>query len=136
LVGTGSVYDMLAGDHQRPYFKTGGASVSGMPLFAGAIRYDEIAAGQINHALAFTALPTNRSVAFTGMASHHQYRAGDYDPNTPAFGTKLRLRSDFDVSGFSPDNQTILRALKKYGMVLTDGGNTVDFFGGTDKRWD
>jgi hypothetical protein len=136
VAGTGAVYDMLSGDHQRPYFKSGGGSVSGLPYFAGAIRYDEILAGEITHPIAFTALPYNRSVSFTGMASHHQYRSGDFDPGTPPFGVKLRLRSDFDISGYTAQNQIVLRALKKYGMVMVDGGLTADLLGATDKRWD
>jgi hypothetical protein len=135
LAGTASVYDMLAGDHQRPYFKTGGGSVSGVPTFAGTIRYDEIASGEIKHALSFTAVNYSQSLSFTGMASHHQYRGGDYDPNTPPFGAKVRLRADFDISSYSADNQIILRALKKYGMVMVDGGLAIDLLAATDKRW-
>ena len=136
LVGTAGVYDLLAGDHQRPYFKTGGGSVSGVPTFAGAMRYEEILSGEIKHAIAFTALNFNASVSFTGMASHHQFRGGDYDPNTPPFGVKLRLRSDFDISAYTPENQVVLRALKKYGMVLIDGGLAIDLYSTADKRWD
>jgi hypothetical protein len=135
VAGTGAVYDLTGGDHQRPYFKTGGGSVSGLPLMAGALRYDEILQGEIKHALAFTGVQWQGSQAFTGMASHHQYLGG-YDPATPPFGVKVRLRADFDISKYTPQNQIILKAMKKYGMVLVDGGSPIDLFAASDTRWD
>ncbi len=50
-------------------------------------------------------------------------------------GTRLRLRKDFDISHFSPRNQVILRALKKYGMFLADNGGTWFLSGVPDRRW-
>ena len=44
------------------------------------------------------------------------------DPSLPRMGERLRLRRDFDVSGFSPEAQAILKGLKKYGMFVADNG--------------
>src|SRR4030042_3505236 len=51
-------------------------------------------------------------------------------------GQRFRLKADFDVSGFSPEVQVILRALKKYGMILADNGSAWYISGAPDSRWD
>jgi hypothetical protein len=133
--GTGSVYDLLGGDRQRPYLFTGGASVSGLPLFAGTVRYDEIQAGEIKHPIAMTFLYQYGRGAFTGMATHHQYNVSGTDVTRPPFGAIARLKSTFDISGFSPAARTVLTALKKYGAIYVDGGRPGDMFFTTDDRW-
>jgi hypothetical protein len=58
--------------------------------------------------------------AYVYPATH--YASPHTDENLPRMGERLRLRQDFDVSGFSPQVQTILRAMKKYGMFVADNG--------------
>jgi hypothetical protein len=117
-------------DPHRPYTWTS-ADAAGLPIFPGLVRYDEVAAGAINHAVRFT-VPVTRQ-AFTAPASH--WASSVTDPNAPAMGTRLRLHADFDISGFSPQIQVILTALKKYGMILADNGSAIYISGAPDSRW-
>ena len=124
-----AVWDMTI-DEQRPYGWTS-ADAAGLPIFAGLVRYDEVAAGAINHALRFT-VPVTRQ-AFTAPASH--WASSVTDPNAPPMGTRLRLKASFDISGFSAQNQVILTALKTYGMILADNGSAIYISGAPDSRW-
>ena len=124
-----AIWDMTI-DEQRPYTWTS-ADAAGLPIFAGLTRYDEVAAGAIKHALRFT-VPVTRK-AFTPPASH--WASSVTDPNAPAMGTRLRLKAGFNISSFSPQNQVILTALKKYGMILADNGSGIFISGAPDSRW-
>ena len=124
-----AIWDMTS-DEQRPYTWTS-ADAAGLPIFTGLARYDEVAAGAIKHALRFT-VPVTRQ-AFTPPASH--WASSVTDPNAPAMGTRLRLKGTFDISSFSPQNQVILTALKKYGMILADNGSGIFISGAPDSRW-
>jgi hypothetical protein len=97
----------------------------------GLARYDEVAAGAINHALRFTVPVTRR--AFTPPASH--WASSVDDANAPPMGMRLRLKASFDISGFSAANQVILTALKKYGMILADNGSAIYISGAPDSQW-
>jgi hypothetical protein len=125
-----AVWDMLANE-QRPYTWTS-ADAAGLPIFPGLIRYDEVAAGSIKHAIRFT-LQRSRA-AFTPPASH--WAANSSDPNAAPMGMRMRLKSGFDISGFSAKNQVILTALKKYGMIMADNGSSMYLSGAPDDRWD
>jgi hypothetical protein len=124
-----AIWDMTI-DEQRPYTWTS-ADAAGLPIFMGLARYDEVAAGSIKHALRFT-VPSTRQ-AFTPPASH--WASSVTDPNAPAMGTRLRLKASFNISSFSPQNQVILTALKKYGMILADNGSGIFIGGAPDSRW-
>ncbi|MEZ5775559.1 MAG: hypothetical protein R3D33_12870 [Hyphomicrobiaceae bacterium] len=107
------------------------ADASGLPIFPGLVRYDEVADGEIRHALRFTA-PRTRS-AYVWPARH--FASDDDDPALPAMGQRFRLRADYDLSGFSPEVQVILRALQTYGMMLADNGSPWFITGAPDDRW-
>jgi hypothetical protein len=124
-----AIWDMTI-DPARPYTWTS-ADAAGLPIFAGLVRYDEVAAGAINHAVRFT-VPVTRQ-AFTPPASH--WASSDTNPNAPPMGARLRLKAGFDISSFSPANQVILTALKKYGMILADNGSAIFISGAPDSRW-
>jgi hypothetical protein len=124
-----AIWDMTI-DEKRPYTWTS-ADAAGLPIFAGLARYDEVAAGAIKHALRFT-VPVTRK-AFTPPASH--WASSVTDPNAPAMGARLRLKAGFNISSFSPQNQVILTALKKYGMILADNGSGIFISGAPDSRW-
>jgi len=124
-----SIWDMTI-NAQRPYTWTS-ADAAGLPLFVGLARYDEVAAGAINHALRFT-VPTTRR-AFVAPASH--WASSLTDPNAPPMGTRLRLKAGFNISGYPADDQVILTALKKYGMILADNGSGIFISGAPDDRW-
>jgi hypothetical protein len=124
-----AIWDMTI-DPQRPYTWTS-ADAAGLPIFPGLVRYDEVAAGAINHAIRFT-VPTTQQ-AFTAPASH--WASSVTDPDAPPMGTRLRLKASFDISSFSPANQVILSALQKYGMILADNGSAIYLSGAPDSRW-
>src|SRR5207237_3340245 len=124
-----AIWDMTINE-QRPYTWTS-ADAAGLPIFPGLARYDEVAAGAINHALRFT-VPTTRR-AFVLPATH--WASTTTDPNAPAMGTRLRLKAGFNISIYAADDQVILTALKKYGMILGDNGSAIFISGVPDDRW-
>jgi len=128
--GSAAVWDLLS-DEQRPYTWTS-ADAAGLPIFPGLVRYDEVAAGSISHALRFT-LPSSEA-AFTPPASH--WAATSTSTDAAPMGMRLRLKSSYNVSGFSANNQVILNALKKYGMIMADNGSAMYISGAPDSRWD
>jgi hypothetical protein len=125
-----AIWDLL-GDEQRPYTWTS-ADAAGLPIFPGLARYDEVAAGKITHALRFTL--QNSRAAFVPPASH--FAANSSNPSAAPMGMRVRLKANFDVSGFSAANQVILNALKKYGMIMADNGSSMYISGAPDDRWD
>ncbi len=125
-----AVWDTTA-TTQRPYTWTS-ADAAGLSVFAGLVRYDEVAAGKISHALRFT-VPNTRA-AFIAPASH--WASTSTDTSLPPMGTRLRLKSTFDISSYSTSNQVILKALKQYGMILADNGSSMYISGAPDDRWD
>lgn len=128
--GSGAVWDLLS-DEQRPYSWTS-ADAAGLPIFPGLIRYDEVAAGSIKHAIRFTV--QSSSAGFVPPASH--WASNSSNQYAPPMGMRLRLKSSFNVPGFSTANQVILNALKKYGLILADNGSSMYLSGAPDDRWD
>jgi len=124
-----AIWDMTINE-QRPYTWTS-ADAAGLPIFVGLARHDEVAAGAINHALRFT-VPTTRR-AFVLPATH--WASSVTDPNAPPMGTRLRLKASFDISSYPADDQVILTALKKYGMILADNGSAIFISGTPDNAW-
>jgi len=124
-----AIWDMTINE-QRPYTWTS-ADAAGLPIFVGLARHDEVAAGAINHALRFT-VPTTRR-AFVLPATH--WASTVTDPNAPPMGTRLRLKASFDISSYPADDQVILTALKKYGMILADNGSAIFISGTPDNAW-
>lgn len=148
----GAIFDMLGGDNQRPMLWTSG-SVSGMPMFPGWLRTEEInGTVPINHPIGVSAFQYRGSGnffkhhGFILPASHHQYGQstwGDYwhyyttAGETP-FGSFMRLQPSFNVSSFCGiDTQCsiILNAMKKYGNIIFDGGLTVDIYSAASQAW-
>jgi hypothetical protein len=127
---SGTVWDLSA-DEQRPWGWTS-ADAAGLPIFPGLVRYDEVAAGQIRHAIRFTA--SKSKAAMTPPASH--FAGNSSDPNAPPMGMRLRLKANFNVSTYSAANQVILAAMKKYGLILADNGSSMYISGAPDDRWD
>jgi hypothetical protein len=128
--GSTAIWDMTINE-QRPYTWTS-ADAAGLPIFVGLVRYDEVAAGAINHAVRYT-LPVTQE-AFTPPASH--WASNVTDANAPPMGMRLRLQASFDISGYSRANQVILTALKQYGMILADnGGSDIFITGMPDDNW-
>ncbi|HYX28180.1 MAG TPA: hypothetical protein VE863_06410 [Pyrinomonadaceae bacterium] len=108
------------------------ADAAGLPIFPGLVRYDEVfEQREIKHALRFTVKKSRRAYVFP--ARH--CASSETDPALPPMGMRLRLKASFDIKQFSPANQVILRALKKYGMFLADNGGNLFLSGAPDMRW-
>lgn len=128
--GSGAVWDMKT-NHYRPAGWTS-ADAAGLPILPGLVRYDEVSGGAIEHALRFTVSVTRRAYVFP--ASH--WASNNTDPLRPPMGMRVRLKAGFDVSGYPPQAQVILVALKKYGMMVADNGSDWYLSGTADARWD
>ncbi len=128
--GSAAVWDLLSNE-QRPWTWTS-ADAAGLPIFPGLVRYDEVAAGQIQHAIRFTL--QNSRAAFVPPASH--WAATTSNANAAPMGMRMRLKASFDVSGYSAANQVILNAMKKYGIIMADNGSSMYISGAPDSRWD
>jgi hypothetical protein len=111
-----SVFD-LKSNKMRPEEWTS-SDAAGLPVFPAVVRYDELKRGLVEHAMRVTVVKTRR--AYTYPARHFASR--HTDENLPRMGERIRLRKDFDVTGFSPEVQAILKGLKKYGMFVADNG--------------
>lgn len=127
--GSGAIFD-LRGHTLRPVGWTS-ADAAGLPILPGLIRYDEVKAGVIPHALRFTAQVTQRN--FVWPARHHA--SSQTRPGIPPMGQRFRLKSSFDVSPFPRSVQVILVALKQYGLILADNGGNWFLSGTPDPRW-
>lgn len=128
--GSGSIYDLTVNGP----FRTDGftsADAAGLPILPGLIRYDEVNAGVIRHAIRFTSpVSQNKHI----WPARHD--AGDANSKFPPMGARLRLKENFDISGFSPSVQVILQALKTYGMILADNGSGWYLSGEPNENWD
>ena len=126
---SGAVFDLNSNKY-RPAGWTS-ADAAGLPIFPGLVRYDEVMVQKnIPHALRFTVAGTRRG--YVHPARHH---AGRVDPSRPPMGMRVRLKADYDISGFPPSAQVIIRCMKKYGMILADNGSDWFISGAPDPRW-
>jgi hypothetical protein len=128
--GSGAIFN-LRSNRLRPRGWTS-ADAAGLPILPGLARYPEVRRGRIDHALRFTASETRR--AFIYPARHF---ASDLTaPDLPAMGQRLRLKAGFDISRFPRQSRIVLRALKRYGMILADNGSSWYVSGAPSRGWD
>jgi hypothetical protein len=127
--GSGAVFD-LRSNALRPSGWTS-SDAAGLPVHPGLVRYEEVASGEIHHAIRFT-VPRTRK-AYVWPARH--YASSLTALNYPPMGQRFRLKADFDISRFSAQVQVILRAFKKYGLILADNGSAWYISGVPDSRW-
>lgn len=128
--GSGAIFDLSTNELRPDYWTS--ADAAGLPIVPGLVRWDEIDAGEIRHALRFTVEATQRG--FIHPATH--YASDSDNGNLPPMGLRVRLRPDFDASGLSPAVQVIAEALKRYGLILADNGSNWYVSGTHDTRWD
>ena len=128
--GSGAVFN-LSSNALRPATWTS-ADAAGLPILPGLLRLDEVQSGHIDHAIRFTVQRTDKS--FIWPARHQAGSASD--PNLPPMGARFRLRADFDMSGYRPDTQVVLRAMQHYGLILADNGSNWYFQGEAVNTWD
>jgi hypothetical protein len=127
--GSGAIWS-LRSNHVRPAGWTS-ADAAGLPILPGLARYNEVRAGAIRHALRFTVPRTRR--AYIYPARH--FASSNTDPSLPPMGLRVRLRPDFDVSGFPRQARIVLVALKRYGMILADNGSPWFITGAPSAHW-
>jgi len=127
---SGAVFD-LNSNGLRPAGWTS-ADAAGLPIFPGLVRYDEVFEQQeIRHAIRFTASITRH--AYVAPARH--WASNNTSVDRPPMGMRVRLKASFDITGYSPSMQVILKALKRYGMILADNGSNWYISGAPDPRW-
>ncbi len=127
--GSGAVWD-LGSNHLRPAGWTS-ADAAGLPILPGLVRYDEVAAGAILHALRFTADTTRTRYIYPARHQSGESDAGDLPP----MGLRVRLKASVDISGFPRQARVLLTALKRYGMILADNGSPWYVTGAPDPHW-
>jgi len=130
IAGSGAIFDLNSHD-LRPDTWTS-ADAAGLPILPGLVRYDEVAAGEIRHAIRFTAPQTRDAHIWPARHDASSLTGNQYPP----MGQRFRLKADFDISDFSTETQVILRALQRYGMILADNGSSWFISGAPDERWD
>ena len=108
------------------------ADAAGLPIFPGLIRYDEAAAGKVEHAIRVTFESTRD--AYVHPAVHC---AGDTrSASAPPMGLRLRLKAGYGLGGFSGPARAVAEAMKRYGLIVADNGSNWFFSGSSDRRWD
>lgn len=128
--GSGAVWD-LRSHELRPAGWTS-ADAAGLPILPGLVRYDEVAADQLGHALRFTAPATQR--AYLWPARH--FASSSTDPARPPMGAWFRLKASVDPADFPAEVQPIVRAMQVHGIILADNGSPWYVSGVPDERWD
>ncbi|HEX8714410.1 MAG TPA: hypothetical protein VF706_02485, partial [Solirubrobacteraceae bacterium] len=108
------------------------ADAAGLPIFPLLARYPEVASGRIEHALRVTVPRTQRG--YVHPATH--FASSSSDPSLPPMGLRLRLKADYGLAGFSGQALVILRALKRYGLIVADNGSPWYITGAPSPRWD
>ena len=128
--GAGAIFD-LNKNKLRPETWTS-ADAAGLPIYPGLVIYDEVQSGEISHAIRFTVKQTRK--AYIWPARH--YASSLTGSQYPPMGQRFRLKSSFDTSGFSAQIKVILKAFKRYGIILADNGSNWFISGAPDSRWD
>ena len=108
------------------------ADAAGLPILPGLVRYDEVAAGTIRHAIRVTFAQTQRG--FVLPATH--FASSRSNPDLPPMGLRLRLSATFDVSVLTGQARVIATAMQQYGLIVADNGSNWFFQGASDPAWD
>ena len=129
LASGGAVFDMTS-NALRPLGWTS-ADAAGLPILAGLVRYEEVAAGHIDHAIRITFDTTRRGYILP--ATH--FASSVTDVNAPAMGQRLRLSAGYDISGLTGQARVIAEAMKNYGVIVADNGSNWFFQGAPSAGW-
>ena len=127
--GSGAVFN-LRSNALRPEGWTS-ADAAGLPIFPLLARYPEVHAGQIDHALRMTVPRTQ--AGFIHPATH--LASSSTDASLPPMGLRLRLKASFSLVSYHGQALVILRALKRYGLIVADNGSPWYITGAPDRRW-
>ena len=127
--GSGAVFN-LRSNALRPEGWTS-ADAAGLPIFPLLVRYPEVHAGRIDHALRVT-VPNTQS-GYIHPATH--YASSSSDTSLPPMGLRLRLKASYPLAGFDGESLIILRALKRYGLIVADNGSPWYITGAPNPHW-
>jgi hypothetical protein len=127
--GSGAVFN-LRSNALRPEGWTS-ADAAGLPIMPLLVRYPEVRAGRIDHALRITVERTQRG--YIHPATH--FASSNSDPSLPPMGLRLRLKASFSLAGFHGESLVVLRACKRYGLIVADNGSSWYITGAPDPRW-
>ena len=128
--GSGATWNLRSNRLRRAGFTS--ADAAGLPILPGLVRFDEVAAGSINHAIRFTADRTRTS--FIWPARHQAGESGS--SSLPPMGLRVRLKKGVSLRGLPKQAKVIATAMKRYGMLLADNGSSWYYSGAPDERWD
>ena len=128
--GSGAVFDLNSHALRTPDWTS--ADAAGLPILAGLVRYEEILAGEITHAIRFTAPSTRNQYIWP---ARHQASSSS-NPNLPPMGQRFRLKASVSLAGLSTQSAIVARAMQKYGIILADNGSSWYISGAPDPRWD
>jgi hypothetical protein len=128
--GSGAIWD-LNSNALRPAGWTS-ADAAGLPILPGLVRYDEVAAGFIGHAIRFTVPNTQRAYIYPARHYASSLTGSQYPP----MGARFRMKASYDISGLPYQAQVIAQAMKTYGIILADNGSAWFFQGASDPRFD
>ncbi len=127
--GSGATWD-LRSNALRPDSWTS-ADAAGLPILPGLLRWAEVRNGTLDHAVRFTTDVTSRW--YLWPARHH---AGATDDRAyPPMGARFRLRGSFSTAGYGEHARVVIRAFKRYGLVLADNGSPWFFQGEEHAQW-
>jgi hypothetical protein len=127
--GSGAIFN-LRSNHLRPAGWTS-ADAAGLPILPGLARYDEVARGQIDHALRFTAPCTAPRYVYPARHEASTCRGA----NLPPMGLRVRLKANVDISRLPYQARVVAAALKRYGMILADNGSPWFISGAPNRGW-
>ena len=127
--GSGAVWD-LRSNRLRPRGWTS-ADAAGLPILPGLARYSDVRKGSIDHALRVTVSRTRRAFIYPARHFASNLRSRDL----PAMGQRFRLKRNYDISEFPRQARIVLRALKRYGMIVADNGSDWFISGAPHRRW-
>lgn len=127
--GSGARWD-LSSNKLRPHGWTS-ADAAGLPILPGLLRWSEVKAGRVNHAIRITA---NSTAAAFVWPARHQAGSGSKAVRPP-MGARFRLKASFDISSYSKRARVVLRAMKTYGLIVADNGTSWYFTGDADPGW-
>jgi hypothetical protein len=127
--GSGAIFNLNADGPLRPAGWTS-ADAAGLPILPGLLSYDEVLAGNVDHAIRFTMVHSQNSYIWPA-----RHQAGTTGPMFPPMGERFRLQSTFNSAGYSAQARTIITAMQHYGLILADNGSNWFFQGTQDSRW-
>jgi hypothetical protein len=127
--GSGAVWS-LHSNRLRPDSWTS-ADAAGLPILPGLLRWNEVRDRKVNHAIRFTTDVTSMRHLWPARHDAGSKRSKKFPP----MGARFKLKAGYSTQGFGGDAREVIRAMKKYGLVLADNGSPWFFQGEQHRNW-